>query len=220
MRKLNLVEGDIVNSHNIVFVKEIDCHLDSSGRKRRKALFKCHCGELFKSIIADVFKKRTSCGCNKGNKPRIYNEGDLINGIKFIKTLGTVKYAQKAIFECPICNKHWESLIGNIKEGHTKSCCVVKRGWSRSQWTSLSDKAFLYKVKMYNDNESFIKIGITKNSIKKRFGGIPYKYEVIKMINRDSGYIYDLENRIKRLFKKHKYIPLINFKGETECFKH
>ena len=108
MRKLKLAEGDIVNIHNIVFIKEIDCHLDSSGRKRRKALFKCHCGGLFKSIIADIFKKRTSCGCNKGNKPRIYNEGDLINGIKFIKTLGTVKYAQKAIFECPICGKHWE----------------------------------------------------------------------------------------------------------------
>lgn len=217
-----LTEGDVLNSHNIIFIKEIDRHVDSSGRKRRKALFKCHCGELFESIIADVLKKRTSCGCNKGNKPRIYNEGDLINGIKFIKTLGTVKYAQKGIFECPLCGKHWESLIGNIKEGHTKSCCGVKRGWSKSQWTSLSDTATLYKIRMYNDNESFIKIGITKNSIKQRFSGvrIPYKYEVIKMITGNSGYIYDLEIKIKKLFKKHKYTPLIKFKGETECFKH
>lgn len=215
-----LAEGDIVNGHNIIFIKEIDCHVDISGRKRKKALFKCHCGNLFESILADVFKKRTSCGCNKGAKPKLYNEGDLINGIKFIKTLGTVNYAQRAIFECPICNKHWESSIGNIQGGHTKSCCKVKRGWSRSQWTNLSNIATLYKVRMYNDTESFIKIGITKNSITKRFDSIPYKYEVIKTITGDSGYIYDLENRIKTLFKKHKYTPLIRFKGETECFKH
>ena len=220
MRKLKLAEGDIVNSHNIVFIKDIVSHVSISNIKRRKCLFKCHCGNLFESMLTDAITKRTSCGCNKGNKARIYNEGDLINGIKFIKTLGTVKYAQKAIFECPICGKHWESFIANIQGGHSKSCCCVKRGWSRSQWTRLSDKATLYKVKMYNNNESFIKIGITKNSIKERFGGIPYKYEVIKMIKADSGYIYDLENRIKRLFKKYNYIPLIKFKGETECFKN
>jgi len=215
-----LIKGDILNSHNLIFIKELDNHIDSSGRKRRKALFKCHCGVLFESVIADVYKKRTSCGCNKGNKPKIYNKGDLINGIKFIKTLGTVKYSQKAIFECPLCGKNWESIIGNIQGGSSKSCCNKKRGWSKSQWTRLSDRATLYKVRMYNNNESFIKIGITKNSIKKRFISIPYKYEIIKIITGDSGYIYDLENKIKKLFKKHKYIPLINFKGETECYKH
>lgn len=220
MRKLKLAEGDVVNSHNIVFIKDILSHVSISNNKKRKCLFKCHCGNLFKSILTDIFKKRTSCGCNKGCKPKKYNEGDLINGIKFIKTLGTVKYAQKGIFECPLCGKHWESLIGNIQGGHSKSCCGVKRGWSKSQWTSLSDTATLYKIRMYNDNESFIKIGITINSINKRFSGIPYKYEVIKMITGDSRYIYDLENKIKRLFKKHKYTPLIKFKGETECFKH
>ena len=35
-----LIEGDVVNDHNIIFIKEIDCHIDISGRKRKKALFK------------------------------------------------------------------------------------------------------------------------------------------------------------------------------------
>lgn len=40
------------------------------------------------------------------------------------------------------------------------------------------------------------------------------------IINKgDSSYIYDLEMRIKRLFKNYNYEPLIKFKGFSECFK-
>ena len=71
---------------------------------------------------------------------------------------------------------------------------------------------------MYNETESFIKIGITTKEIKHRFLRFPYKYEVLKLIEGDSGYIFDLENRTKRVFKKYKYKPLISFGGETECY--
>ena len=67
--------------------------------------------------------------------------------------------------------------------------------------------------------ESFIKIGITTKSIKERFSGCPYKFEIIKIIEGDSGYIFDFEIRTKKLFKSYKYIPLCSFKGETECYK-
>jgi hypothetical protein len=192
----------------------------SGNRYRRICLFKCHCGIKFKSTLSDVYNKRTSCGCRKGNIPNKYNQGDLINGVKFIKSCGTIKHAQRAIFECPICKSEWESLIGNIQAGNTKSCCGVKRGWSKSQWIKVSPVAKLYKVRLYNELESFIKIGITTKSIKKRFRNIPYDFEVIKIIESESGYIFDLENRIKRIFKNYKYKPLISFKGESECYNN
>jgi len=218
MKHYKQLPNQIVGNHNIIYLYDIAPSYYKK-TKIRMAEFKCHCGKQFNTRVVDVVNnKRKSCGCKKGNKPFIYNEGDIINGIKFIRSCGTYKHAQRAIFECPICKKHWESLIGNIQAGHTKSCCKVKRGWSRSQWKRLASTAYLYKVRLYNDTETFIKIGITTRNPKKRMTYIPYNYEIIKIIEGESGYIYDLENKTKRLFKKYKYKPLINFKGETECY--
>jgi hypothetical protein len=225
MKKKILISGSIINKHGIKYINDLES-IKSGARFRRFCLFECSCGKRFKSILGDAYTKRTSCGCKKGSKPNEYKEGDLINGIKFIKSCGTKKYAQRAIFECPICKNKWESLIGNIQGGNTKSCCGVKRGWSKSQWVKLSSTAKLYKVRLYNDLESFIKIGITTKRVTQRFRieakqktNIPYKCEVLKVIEGESGYIFDLENRTKRLLKKYSYKPLISFKGESECYK-
>jgi hypothetical protein len=218
MRAKKYILNEKINKYDILYVSDEPSIIENT-RKRRVCLFKCHCGEIFTSRLGDVIgNKRKSCGCRKGNEIKNYNNGDLINGIKFIKSCGATNYAQRAIFECPSCKKEWESLISNIQQGHTKSCCGIKRGWSRSKWIAISKVAILYKVRVYNEIESFIKIGITTNSVEKRFKSIPYKYEILKTVEGDSGYIFDLENKTKRLFKKWKYIPLINFKGETECY--
>lgn len=210
--------GQTINKHGITYVSEASSII-TCGVPRRRSIFKCECGKKFTCRLNDVkTNKRTSCGCKKGNKPNIYKQGDLINGIKFIKTCGIYNGAQKAIFECPICKNKWKSLVSNIQAGHTKSCCGIKRGWSRSQWIKVSNIAKLYKVRLYNDKESFIKIGITTQSLEKRFKYIPYNFEVLKLIEGDSGYIFDLEIRTKRFFKAHRYVPLLNFKGETECY--
>jgi hypothetical protein len=220
MKKIVYTEGQIVNKSNITYVSEIKSFIESNNRKRSASIFKCHCGKEFVSRNSDViYNKRTSCGCKKGSKPNIYKEGELINGIKFIKTCGTYNYGQRAIFECPICKNKWESSICNIQGGHTKSCCGIKRGWSRSQWLKVSKIAKLYKVRLYNNQESFIKIGITTKSLEKRFKSIPYNFEELKVIEGESGYIFDLELKTKRFFKDYRYIPLLNFKGETECYK-
>ena len=209
-----------MNESNVVYICDV-LPWSKAKRKSRSCLFQCACGKTFKSVLSDVLlNKRKSCGCRKGNKPNIYKPGEFINGIKFIRSLGTVKYAQRAIFECPICKKEWESLVGNIKEGHSKSCCNIKRGWSKSEWQKRSKTAKLYKVRLYNETESFVKIGMTTKDVKQRFVRFPYEYEIIKVIEGDSGYIFDLENKTKKLFKKYKYTPLINFKGETECYTY
>ena len=218
MKKKDLISGSIINNHGIKYISDLES-IRLGNKLRRFCLFKCSCGIMFKATLNDVYYKRTSCGCKKGSKPKEYKEGDLINGIKFIKSCGTKRYLQRAIFECPICENEWESSIGNIQAGHTKSCCGVKRGWSKSQWVKLSPTAKLYKVRLYNDVESFIKIGITTKQIAQRFRNIPYKYEILKIVDGESDYIFDLENRTKRLFKKYSYKPLISFKGESECYK-
>ena len=219
MKRINYKKGQIVNQHKILFISE-EPSVIVSNVKRRKAIFQCECGNNFTSLIKDViYNKRTSCGCKKGVKAKIYKKGDFINGIKFIKSCGTFKNAQKAIFECPKCKNKWISSVNNIQRGKTKSCCGSIRGWTRSQWVDFSKTSKLYRVRLYNEYESFIKIGITTKTLKERFKYIPYSFEIINVVEGESSYIFDLENRFKRFFKKNKYTPKIDFLGKTECFK-
>jgi hypothetical protein len=220
MKRILFIHDEIVNSYNIRYVKDEEPRIEGHKKiKRRFCTFKCHCGKFFTSRLNDVIReKRTSCGCRKGNKPYVYTSGTIINGVKFVKTLGTFKYYQMAIFICPLCGRDWKSSIGNIKAGNTKSCCGKKIGWSKSRWEKMSDTAILYKVRLYNDSESFIKIGMTTKDIEKRMKGIPYSFDVIKIIHGNSGYIHDLEHRIKRIRRGSEYKPNIVFKGDTECY--
>ena len=47
---------------------------------------------------------------------------------------------------------------------------------------------------------------------------MPYKYEVLRLVSGESGFIWDLEFKIHSILKDYAYSPLIGFKGETECF--
>jgi len=221
MKRIIFKENDLVSDKGIRYVRELPPKRQPCGNIRRVCEFRCECGKTFQSLLSDVrCGHRTSCGCKKGAKPKKYKKGEKINGIKFIKTLGTVFYAQRAIFECPVCGSEWESYVGNIQHGNTKSCCKIKRGWGKSEWTGLYKIAYLYKVRLYNENESFIKIGITgKKNIRSRLRFIPYNYEIIKTIEGEAGYIYDLENRLKRFLKACKYTPAVDFRGSTECYE-
>ena len=219
MKKLEFIEGDAIGDMGLSYIREDYIYREKGGLKRRKCIFMCHCGNEFSARLADVRRnKRTSCGCKKGNKPKLHKKGDLINGVIFIKSLGTKKYAQRAIFKCPLCGENWESLVANVHNGNSKSCCSVGNLWSKEKWCALSDKAILYKVELFNEKESFIKIGITTKTVKERLKYIPYDYVLIKEISGESSYIYDLEIRIKRKLKRHRYIPLTSFKGDSECF--
>lgn len=224
MRKI-YEPGQAVGVNGLVYIQELDSVTKPSGiGKNRFALFKCSCANVFRARLSDVLaNKRTSCGCKKGVHKTEYKTGDIINGVEFLESLGVDRvgagYIHYAVFKCPVCGNTWRASLNNIKSGKVKSCCLKgARGWSRTQWTNYCAEATLYKVLLYNDNESFIKIGMTSKKLSSRMKRLPYKYKVLKTIKGTSGYIYDLENRVKRLFKQHRYSPLIRFKGETECF--
>lgn len=81
---------------------------------------------------------------------------------------------------------------------------------------------YLYIVYFYNNDEEFIKIGITYD-IDKRFNkNIPYKIKLIGIINVEPELVMSLEKLIKRgikeFFPQYKYKPKINFGGHTECY--
>lgn len=149
-----------------------------------------------------------------------------------------VKYGNTAHDKVKIiCRLHGEFLISPNSHLSKKANCVKcsqissKRklekegnlGWNKEQWIKRCKgrKPFVYILKCWNEEESFIKIGITSKPLKRRFTTkerMPYNYEVLKTIeSNNAGYIYDLENILLRNSKHQKYVPKIDFHGKTEC---
>lgn len=89
-------------------------------------------------------------------------------------------------------------------------------------------KPQLYVLRFFNEDENFIKIGITDDSIGRRFSSagegnntkLPYKFEILhQFFHTDiSISLVELENKIQKNFTHIKYFPKIKFPGYTECF--
>lgn len=89
-------------------------------------------------------------------------------------------------------------------------------------------KRQLYILKLYSDAETFLKVGITDDSIGRRYASsgegsskLPYKFEIVYQYLPTSEGLApaDLEEMIKERFKKFQYSPLEKFAGHTECYK-
>jgi len=67
--KIKYVPNQVLGNHEIKFIKEVLSHVKPNGRKERKALFLCHCGNEWESMIQTV-KSNTakSCGCEQHPK--------------------------------------------------------------------------------------------------------------------------------------------------------
>ncbi len=111
---------------------------------------------------------------------------------------------------CPVCKKENASR------------------WTAESWANAADnsshfKQFtLYFTRLYRDEESFHKIGITYRDVHTRLQKIAsYKHEVIHVLmHEDPEAIYNLEKYLKRTFKSYRYQPLKPFAGSKfECFK-
>lgn len=84
-----------------------------------------------------------------------------------------------------------------------------------------TNKGYFYIIKCFNSEEVFTKIGITSQSVDKRFkrrDRFPYSFEIITTIEDTPERIFKKEKHLLRILKPFKYIPKIPFRGYTECF--
>lgn len=176
-------------------------------------------------------------GCQKcGRDNRFLNHSEFIKKSEQVHdnkyTYEDVKYSTtktKVNITCPTHgtfsqkpNDHI-SGYGCVKCGHDKA--KRNRGYYSKAFfegnpNTKDGNGNLYLVKLFNEFESFYKIGITKTTTDCRLKRITqYKTELVYEITNISLYqAYCLEQHILDLYGKFKYNPHITFNGHTECF--
>lgn len=132
----------------------------------------------------------------------------------------------KVIITCPIHGDFKQLSSNHLQGAGCKKCAgmLTASAWSRSDYIKKAKGRLctFYTIRCFNETEEFYKIGITMESIKKRYNHVvkmPYAYEVISENKGEAGFIWDLEVSEKRKLKEFHYIPEITFNGsKTECF--
>lgn len=175
--------------------------------------------------------KKVSKDLNKGVDYYISLAGFLHDGkydysniLKNYKTIHT-KYSI-------ICPKHGEfnqDLSAHIHQKAGCPKCFEERrcGFSALKWIeNAKDKnPMLYILEIYDENERFIKIGITYHSVEYRYAHLNsqgYKYKILseaKAPIKGARAIALIELELHIALSKYRYKPLKPFKGRGECYQ-
>lgn len=130
-----------------------------------------------------------------------------------------------------ICPEHGEFKATVTNLIHRKSGCPICankiKGFSKSNFRKSCEKnnnglGCLYFIKLYNEKESFIKVGITskrdRNERYKHYINCGYCLQEINFIYAPSDLIYDTEKNIHKNLGLKNYLPEKEFNGKFECF--
>jgi hypothetical protein len=130
--------------------------------------------------------------------------------------------------KCLTDGHEWNPIVGDILFGYGCTICGRKKhngGFTlknaerdKEEWIKIPYT--VYVIRAYNDTESFNKIGVTHTKVSHRFSPakMPYNYEVLKTVSVNKYKACYLEHWLHDVFAKYSYIPLIDFRGWTECF--
>lgn len=137
-----------------------------------------------------------------------------------------VKAIEKVTIICPVHGEFQQRPNLHLQSHHCFECGKVKLNNTLNKYfESLYSKiSFFYIIYCFdiNSKEYFYKIGVTKNSVKERYGNkipnkrLPYNYKLIFISNKNA---YKKEQFILNALSKYQYKPNIFFQGHTECIK-
>lgn len=129
-----------------------------------------------------------------------------------------------------ICPSHGEFTQNGYEHAKGRQCrkCAEEsaKSWCRDTFREkcerLNRKATFYIIKCWDEEEEFIKIGITSRDINYRFRGteqMPYNWEVISKYISTPDEVWTLERDYQNRNRDNHYLPKKNFGGKYECFK-
>lgn len=213
-QKAKIIHGDRYSYTNITYLKK----------------------RTYIDIVCKIHGTFRQLGCNHlaGNGcPHCHKE--LMNQNKFINISSQIhnnfydyslvcykKVSQKVSIICPIHGEFKQTPGHHMYK--KQGCPKCNRVFTKESWLHKAYKrkeALLYIIRCFNNQEEFIKIGITYKNLYKRFYNkkvMPYEFEILKEIKGSPDVIWDKEKELHIKYLKFKYTPKIKFSGETECF--
>ncbi len=174
------------------------------------------------------------CGCpvcryekvaikNGKTKAQFISDADKVHNFKYdYSKFDYVNNKTPSFVICKACNFEWQVRPDNHLHDETGCPRCAKTGiYGRAKNKDISYSEMdcvLYFVRIYNDEEEFLKVGLTAESINRRFSMLPYNFEVITYFNLKLDKARTIESECFKIFKDLKYTPIVPFSGKTECF--
>jgi hypothetical protein len=167
------------------------------------------------------------CGWKTSNTSEFIEQSRLVHGD--IYDYSNAEYKGNTVKVKIGCSIHgeFEQIPKNHKRGGGCPKCV-EHGCSYSldyfkknpEYKAIPGR--VYVVKLFKGNETFIKIGMTKHSIRRRFAGntVPYNLQVITELELPLYDAFRLEQRMLSHFGDRQYYPEEYFGGWTECIDY
>lgn len=128
---------------------------------------------------------------------------------------------------CDCCKKPFLKRPSVIKNNNfcSRICQQqVQRAEDQRTWVERAGgrPATLYLIRLFDDNESFYKVGVTISSVAKRYQNkkelAGYEYEIVATHTSSSALrIYEWEQSLLETFSNLKYTPSRQFAGWLEC---
>ena len=128
---------------------------------------------------------------------------------------------------CPVHGEFEQKPNKHLNGNGCPKCAVGLKEYYANKWLKENVERYyrpcnIYLIKMYNDTESFLKLGITTKDVNERYntekskGGYSYEVIVEKETNRKNAILVEL--KAKEHISRRAYQPQVQFDGWTECY--
>lgn len=167
---------------------------------------------IFWAIVEDLYQNNNSLELDYDLLSYEYRvDVSVIQSI--IKDFGLFSYDDKYFGSISVSKR----IDARNEKSKTASENAYKR-WGKLESREKAVNCIFYVIRIYNQDEEFVKCGITTESISRRFSGKlnGYEYEVLYSIQLSVEDAISLENEIENNFDKHE--PKIKFAGNLECY--
>lgn len=202
---------------------------------RTKVVISCPTHGEFRQTPNDHLSGKGCSECGKvrrGERKRILATNEAINaailrhGNKYSyhhipKDLGV---CDPVVLHCPTHGEFRQELRHHKVRGCPTCGHESGPGWYSNtrlkQTEQTTSMVTVYVCRVFDGAEEFIKIGITKHTIAKRFIELSklYQWEVLEERRMPTMDAVALEKRLKSNLRHHRYVPAKRFGGYTECY--
>jgi hypothetical protein len=207
-------KAKFISSHVLMIIK-CPIHGEFKQSYANHVLIGNHCPKCSKEILSQKLSSNTQ---------EFIKKSIVIHGNKYnYSKVNYTKAWNKVEIICETHGSFFQTPNGHLYGYGCKECGYLLSNFRCSEWAKRGEDkmGMFYALLCEGNDEKFIKVGITYQSIEERYAKkseLPYMYKLIHLVESDDlEYIWRLERKVLINLVKYKYTPSISFAGMTEC---